>query len=371
MTEINTKTEFEQLHFYDGEGLRISRTDNLTGLTTYYVWDTENPTGYPQVVEEIENNIVVRRYGYGHFLENVDIWNGTTFERFYVVRDGINSVRMLLDSAGNVAATYDYDAFGNVLSSSFTNPICSQNNYQFHSEYRDQATGLVYLRARWYEPREGRFLCKDEFEGIQEQPITLNKYVGFNDTPVNLTDPSGRYIEAINSPVYSNIKWGVRIQELLSGLFSLPDPSNLYTQEEYVLLALRSSGIAEKSSLYNREFAGVIIETYEEKYFYTEPKIYEAHTSDPIGGEGVKRYKVGEKRLYHPLYPFYKVTAAYHTHGSESQASEGGAGDIYLQYQFSGFDIEYADTWKINNYLITPDNGIFQYIPGKRPSKIF
>ena len=133
---------------YNTDGLWIARTDNLTGLTTYYVWDTENPTGYPQVIEEIEEGQVVRRYGYGHFLENVDIWNGSAFERFYVVRDGTNSIRMLLDSVGNIAAEYDYDAFGNVLFVSNVNPLTSQNPYQFHSEYRDPATGLVYLRAR-------------------------------------------------------------------------------------------------------------------------------------------------------------------------------------------------------------------------------
>ena len=191
MTKTETTTETINPYFYDGDGLRVSRTDNLTGLTTYYVWDSENPTGYPQVVEEIENNQVVRRYGYGLFLENVDIWNGTSFERFYVVRDGTNSVRMLLDSAGSIAATYDYDAFGNILRSTINTPITTQNSFGFHSEYKDPTTGLVYLRARWYEPREGRFLCKDEFEGTQEQPMTLNKYLGFSDNPVNLKDPLG------------------------------------------------------------------------------------------------------------------------------------------------------------------------------------
>jgi len=100
---------------------------------------------------------------------------------------------MLLDSIGNIAATYDYDAFGNVLSVSNVNPLTSQNPYQFHSEYRDSSTGLVYLRARWYEPREGRFLCKDEFEGTQENPTSLNKYLGFSNNPVNLIDPSGNF----------------------------------------------------------------------------------------------------------------------------------------------------------------------------------
>jgi len=215
-----TKSESFQPYFYDDSGLRISRTDNLTGLTTYYVWDSENPTGYPQVVEEIENNQVVRRYGYGHFLENVDIWNGTNFERFYVVRDGTNSVRMLLDSTGSIAATYDYDAFGNVLSASNANHLTIGNPYQFHSEYLDSATGFVYLRARWYDIENGRFLRADSYEGVLEQPISLHKYLSFNNDAINNQDPSGKSIGSIGeiiNPILGGIRWGTRIGELLRG----------------------------------------------------------------------------------------------------------------------------------------------------------
>ncbi len=230
-TNTPTKIRTNYSYFYDGDGLRVSRTDNITGLTTYYVWDTENPTGYPQVVEEIEGGQVIRRYGYGHFLENIDIWNGSAFERFYVVRDGTNSVRMLLDSTGFIAATYDYDAFGNVLSTLSVEPGTLSNPYGFHSEYRDPTTGLVYLRARWYEPREGRFLCKDEFEGALENPTTLNKYISFNNNPTNMIDPEG--YEGIIGPT------GARVSELLKGIVT---PEFLYyppdTLEQRQLLGL-------------------------------------------------------------------------------------------------------------------------------------
>jgi RHS repeat-associated protein len=196
-------------YFYDGDGLRVSRKDNVSGLVTYYVWDTENPTGYPQVVEEIEGGQVVRRYGYGLFLETIDIKNGSIFDRFYVIRDGTNSVRMLLDSAGNISATYDYDAFGNVLSATNANPITVGNSFGFHSEYKDQTTGLIYLRARWYEPSEGRFVRMDRSEGQIKLPITKNKYISFNDNPANVFDPTG--LEGITGPT------GKRITELLQG----------------------------------------------------------------------------------------------------------------------------------------------------------
>lgn len=108
-------------HFYDGDGLRVSRKDNVSGITTYYVWDTENPTGYPQVTEEIENNQVVRRYGYGLFFETIDIKNGTEFERFYVVRDGtllrrghpfkcLSIINMRITSAVSKPSVYLYSA---------------------------------------------------------------------------------------------------------------------------------------------------------------------------------------------------------------------------------------------------------------------
>ena len=198
----------QEPYFYDDSGLRISRTDNLTGLTTYYVWETENPTGYPQVIEEIENGQVVRRYGYGHFLENVDIWNGTSFERFYVVRDGTNSVRIVLDSLGNVTDTIDYDAFGNIINRTGTTNISNL----FHSEYLDSKTNLIYLRSRWYNPEDGRFLSGDKHNGDNEDPGSLNKYGFTQNNPVNLIDPSGMF------GIDSAIRWGKRIILLLMGI---------------------------------------------------------------------------------------------------------------------------------------------------------
>jgi len=51
-----------------------------------------------------------------------------------------------------------------------------------------EAGDLYYMRARWYEPRTGRFLSEDP-EGLNGG---INRYVfGAND-PVNNYDPTGR-----------------------------------------------------------------------------------------------------------------------------------------------------------------------------------
>jgi YD repeat-containing protein len=48
---------------YDGDGNRVAKTVN--GVTTRYLVDDLNPTGYAQVVEEMANGSVQRAYSYG------------------------------------------------------------------------------------------------------------------------------------------------------------------------------------------------------------------------------------------------------------------------------------------------------------------
>ena len=52
---------------YDGDGNRVSKTAG--GVTTFYLVDTNNLTGYAQVVEELQSGVgVVKSYTYGHDL---------------------------------------------------------------------------------------------------------------------------------------------------------------------------------------------------------------------------------------------------------------------------------------------------------------
>ena len=48
---------------YDGDGNRVAKT--ASSGTTRYLVDDLNPTGYPQVVEELVNGAVARIYTYG------------------------------------------------------------------------------------------------------------------------------------------------------------------------------------------------------------------------------------------------------------------------------------------------------------------
>ena len=160
-------------------------------MTTQYLVDDLNPTGLPQVVEEVVNGAVTRQYTYGlqRISENqiiANLWTPSFYEY-----DGGGSVRQLTNSTGQVTDKYEYDAFGHSFTLSGTTP----NNYLYQGEQFDSDLGLYYLRARYYNPQTGRFLSRDPEDGDYTDPKTLHKYLYANGDPVNRIDPSGRYGE--------------------------------------------------------------------------------------------------------------------------------------------------------------------------------
>ncbi len=59
--------------------------------------------------------------------------------------------------------------------------------FLFQGQYFDYDTGLVYLRARFYDPFSGMFFEPDPL-GYED---SVNHYAGFANDPVSLRDPSG------------------------------------------------------------------------------------------------------------------------------------------------------------------------------------
>ena len=98
---------------------------------------------------------------------------------------------LLTDDTGNPIQTYGYDAWGNLVewTGSDTNP------YQYAGDRFDADTGLIYLRARWYDTGVGRFISADAVNGRSTMPITWNRYLYVDGDPANLTDPSGNFAD--------------------------------------------------------------------------------------------------------------------------------------------------------------------------------
>ena len=180
---------------YDGDGNRVSKT--VAGVTTQYLVDTQNPTGYPQVVyESISGSTAPNReqshtFSYGLELVNEGrsyVVNGQSANSvIYFDYDGHGSVRALTDNSGTVTDTYDYDAFGNLIHTTGTTP----NNYLFAGEQFDSDLNLYYNRARYLNVSTGRFWSTDTLQGRDTQPLSLHKYIYASADPVDRVDPSG------------------------------------------------------------------------------------------------------------------------------------------------------------------------------------
>jgi len=207
---------------YDANGNLISKT-NVSG-TTQYLWDFENrlkqvtlPNGnvvtykYDALGRRVERSASVvpplpvttrERYIYdgadvirdmdGNGVPLADYLNGpgidnkmrqtTATASLYFVQDHLSSTRALTDAIGNVVEQQQYDSFGNGSGSTRT-------RYGYTGRERDPDTGLLYYRARFYDPQLGRFISEDP-AGLAGG-INSFAYVGNN--PPNAKDPSGLY----------------------------------------------------------------------------------------------------------------------------------------------------------------------------------
>jgi RHS repeat-associated protein len=151
-------------------------------VTRYLVEDDNNPTGAPQVFDELTNGVVTRSYAYG--LQRIDeeqIVDNAWTPSYYGYDEG-GSVRNLTNASGVVTDRYEYDAFGNSFTVSGTTP----NNYLYRGEQHDADLGLYYLRARYYNPQSGRFTGVDP---LSDQGQPRYEYAGAD--PVDGIDPLG------------------------------------------------------------------------------------------------------------------------------------------------------------------------------------
>ena len=72
----------------------------------------------------------------------------------YFLQDQLGSTTGLTNSNGGIVERVTYDAYGNSTGTSLT-------RYDYTGRERDPDTGLIYYRARWYDPQVGRFISED------------------------------------------------------------------------------------------------------------------------------------------------------------------------------------------------------------------
>jgi len=161
---------------YDGLGRRIQRTTNA-GASERYIYD-----GADALIDLNADWSVATTYLNGSGIDNHLRQTSATTGVSYFLTDHLGSTAGLTDASGNLVEQSAYDSFGNSAGSPRT-------RYGYTGRERDPDTGLLYYRARFYDPQVGRF--------ISEDPIGLgggiNQFGYVGNNPQNRVDPSGLY----------------------------------------------------------------------------------------------------------------------------------------------------------------------------------
>ena len=105
----------------------------------------------------------------------------------YYTQNAHGDVVNLTDADGEIVKSYTYDAFGVEV-----DPNSGDVNvFRFCGEYFDTETGIIYLRARYYQASIGRFISRDSYTGKNSDPLSLNLYTYCRNNPIFYFDPFG------------------------------------------------------------------------------------------------------------------------------------------------------------------------------------
>ena len=234
---------------YDPQGSLVARTNTAAGTTTTYRYDYRNRLA--SVVEQDTSGSVTQRVEFTYdvlsrriakrangtairFLLNQEhIWSDAdgdgTVTTQYLLGDGIDqmlsrrtrsdgvrwyltdetgTVRDICDSNGARIDHIDYTLFGTLLRASEAD---MPDRFGFAGREFDEATGLMYYRARYYSARLGRFISEDPI-GFGGGDANLYRYA--LNAPTHFTDPSGKFLlEFASVLIHKVLPMGKRMEE--------------------------------------------------------------------------------------------------------------------------------------------------------------
>lgn len=146
-------------------------------------------------------------------LAEVSVDGDGTCSVFYAHMDSRATLCAFSDSAGRLAETFSYSPFGVPLEG-------DHKRGMFGGQSWVPEVGLYYCRARWYDPRLGRFITPDSYSGAPDderltfparpasqqlaaraqllgdwlkQPRVRNRYAYCGNDPVGRVDPNGHW----------------------------------------------------------------------------------------------------------------------------------------------------------------------------------
>ena len=214
---------------YDRTGLRSTKTVN--GTTYHYAY-----AGDKLVWQEWDGNEMF--FSYDESNAPIGFWyhpaSGSNVTGYYMTTQQ-GDITRIEDVNGNVLATYEYDAWGKLISSSGS--LADINPLRYRGYYYDTETELYYLSNRYYDPKVSRFINADSTDAVLSANglYDQNLFVYCDNNPVMYADNEGDFW---------HIVVGAAVGGLISGVVQVA--TNLATGKEWsdgVLSSVASGAI--------------------------------------------------------------------------------------------------------------------------------
>lgn len=169
-------------YVYDGNGTLRQKVKN--GQTKRYVWDIVS--GMSQLLMEQDgsgNALNYYIYGLG-LISRIDANNQTSYYHF----DSRGSTIAMTNDTGATTHTYGYGPFGELMFAQEADYNSFRYVGQFGVMFEDSS--LMYMRARFYDVENGRFLTEDPVWATNLYPYAGNNPIAFIDAMGKKPRPS-------------------------------------------------------------------------------------------------------------------------------------------------------------------------------------
>ena len=154
---------------YDHNGMRIRKT--VDGVVTDF------RLAGSRILSRKEGSTVTY-FSYDSAGQLIGMSAGSN--RYFYVRNAQNDIIALIDENGTEVVRYEYDAWGNPISTTGTlaSTIGKRNPFRYRGYYWDEETGMYYLESRYYDPEIRRFISEDSVMLTSLAGTNLYMYCG-------------------------------------------------------------------------------------------------------------------------------------------------------------------------------------------------
>ena len=112
--------------------------------------------------------------------------DGSDFETYYYILNLQGDVVQIIDEGGVLQAEYVYSPWGEVISAE--GDLAEINPLRYRGYYYDSETGFYYLRSRYYDPENHRFINADSYASTGQGFLGTNTFAYCNNSPIQFSD---------------------------------------------------------------------------------------------------------------------------------------------------------------------------------------